>query len=292
MNPAPAPTRARKRRMLDWFIRLAVLVVLGWLFFRWFERANVYQPTRTWWATGAELGIPWEDVRFRTRDGIELSAWFFPAATNAPFRDLAIVVSHGNGGNISHRLSLYRLLHEVGLNVLGYDYRGYGQSTGRPTEEGTYLDGEAALDWLRARGFAETNLVVHGESLGGGIAAELALRRPSLRGLILQSTFTSVPDLGKEVFPILPVRTLGHIHYDTCAKLPSIRVPVLILHSREDTLVRFHHAERNFAAANAPKWLKEIRGDHNDQPDASPDLYAAAVREFLAASAVRSPSNP
>lgn len=268
---------------------LAVTPVLLWFLLRWFERANVYQPTRSWWQDGGALGRPWEDVRFRTRDGIELSGWFFPASSNAPFRDLAVLINHGNGGNLSHRLSLYQLLLDVGVHVFAYDYRGYGRSGGRPTEPGTYLDGEAALDWLGQRGFPESNLVVHGESLGGGVAAELALRRPGLRAIILRSTFGSIPDLGAELFPFLPVRTISRIHYDTRAKLPLIRVPVLILHSREDTLIRFHHAEANFAAANPPKWLREIRGDHNDQPDASPDLYAAAVRDLLSHVAPRPP---
>ena len=269
--------------MLNWLLLLVVAPLMIWAFFRWFERSNVYQPSRTWWATGADLNGPWEDLWLRAADGTELSAWFFPAPARAtsPFRDFAVVISLGNGGIISHRLPLYRVFLEAGLNVLAYDYRGYGRSGGRPTEAGTYADGEAAIDWLKSRGFAEDRILVHGESLGGGIAAELALRRPQLRGLILQSTFTSIPDLGRELFPFLPVRTLSTIAYDTRSKLPRIRVPVLILHSRADTLVRFSHAEANLAAANTPKALREIQGDHNDQPDASPEAFVAAVREFL-----------
>ncbi len=275
--------------MLSVLFWLAVLVVGLGVFFRWFERANVYQPTRTWGATGDQTGLPWEAVEFAAEDGVRLSAWFFPASALGAFRDLAVVMSHGNGGNISHRLPLYQLLHEVGVNVLAYDYRGYGRSEGRPGEAGTYRDAEAAVDWLKSRGFGETNLVAFGESLGGGIASELALRRPGLRGLILASTFTSVPDLGAELFPWLPVRLVSTIAYDTRSKLPRIRVPTLILHSREDTLVRFRHAEANLAAANAPKWLREIGGDHNDQPLASPELYAAAIRMFLTATAPNPP---
>jgi fermentation-respiration switch protein FrsA (DUF1100 family) len=274
------PVRSR-RRMSTWLVLLPLAPVLLWAFFRWFERTNVYHPSRAWWATGAELNRAWDDLWLRTADGVELSAWFFPASGTAEFRDVAVLISHGNGGNLSHRLPLYRLLLDLGVNVLAYDYRGYGRSAGRPTEAGTYADGETALEWLKSKGFAEDRVVVHGESLGGGIAAELALRRPGLRGLILQSTFTSVPDLGCELFPFLPVRTLSTIAYDTRAKLPRIRVPVLFLHSRSDTLIRFAHAESNFAAANAPKTLREIEGDHNNQPEVAPERFAAAVREFL-----------
>jgi fermentation-respiration switch protein FrsA (DUF1100 family) len=269
--------------MWQWLLTLIIAAVALWLFFRWFERANVYQPTPAWWATGDDLRRAWEDVRFKSRDGLELSGWFFPAAADGQFADVVILISHGNGGNISHRLSLYEVLLGIGVNVFTYDYRGYGKSEGRPGEEGTYLDGEAAIEWLNRRGFSDPQIVAHGESLGAAIAAELARRHPRFRGLVLRSTFTSIPDIGVDLFPFLPVRLLSTIRYDTRAKLSEIRVPVLILHSREDTLIRFHHAESNFAAANPPKWLREIRGDHNDQPDASPGAYADAVRELLRA---------
>lgn len=267
--------------MTQALVYLAVGALGFWLFFRWFEIRNVYQGTPSWWADGSELKGPWEDVTFEASDGVRLSGWFFPARTNAAFRDVVVVLSHGNGGNISHRFTLYQLLLEIGVNVFAYDYRGFGHSTGRPSEEGTYLDAEAAVDWLKSRGFAENQVVAHGESLGGGVASELARRRPGLRGLVLQSTFTSMPDIGSEVFPLLPVRTMGRIRYDTQAKLAQIRVPVLILHSRQDTLVRFHHAEKNLAAARSPKWLREIHGDHNDQPETQPEVFAAAIRDFL-----------
>ncbi|MBL9137627.1 MAG: alpha/beta hydrolase [Verrucomicrobiales bacterium] len=265
---------------MGWFLLLGIPLAL-WLFFRWFERVNVYQPSRSWAVTPDALGWRWQDVRFQTADGVELSGWFLPAPDGARHANLAVLVSHGNGGNISHRVSLYELLLDLGLNVFAYDYRGYGQSRGRPTEQGTYRDAEAALEWLQRHGFAKSQILAHGESLGGGIAAELALRHPDLRGLILRSTFTSLPDLGKELFPILPVGLVATIHYDTRSKLPAIRVPVLILHSRDDTLIPFHHAEANFAASTGAKRLAEIRGDHNDQPDASPALYADAIRDWL-----------
>jgi fermentation-respiration switch protein FrsA (DUF1100 family) len=275
------PPRKKRRSMAEWLVLLAAFSAAAWWFLRWFEQANVYHPTASMWANGDALRQPWEEVRLRTRDNLELGAWYFPAPTNAPLRHLVVLISHGNGGNISHRLPTYSLLLELGIHVLAYDYRGYGQSQGKPNEAGTYLDAEAALDWLQTRGFQPTQVVAFGESLGGGIATELAVRHPDLRGLVLQSTFTSLIDLGTELFPILPVRAIARYRYDTLAKLPKVQAPVLILHSRQDTLIPFHHAERNFAAAREPKFLREIHGDHNDQPTVDPHLLSNALREFL-----------
>ena len=270
----------RFRRVGSMAARLAVVAFALFLMLRWFEYKQVYHPTREWGADGSALRVSWEDLTLTTADGVALSAWFFPAPTNSPRRQLAVVVSHGNGGNLSHRLPLYRGLLDTGVNVLAYDYRGYGKSAGRPSEAGTYLDAEAAHAWLVARGFAATNIVAYGESLGGGVATELAGRRP-VAGLILHSTFTNIPDIGAELFPFLPVRWLATIHYDNVAKLPRLKVPVLILHSRDDTLIPFRHAERNLAAANEPRQLAEIAGDHNDAWETDARVIVTALDRFL-----------
>jgi len=272
-------TADTRRRWLKRLAKIALVLLVLLLMLRWFEHKQPYHPSRSFHLTGEELGRPREDVYFETGDGIRLNAWYFPAATLAPHRDLAVIVCHGNGGNISHRLGLYDMLLQAGVSVFAFDYRGYGRSEGRPNEAGTYRDAQAAFDWLGKKGFAGSNVVVYGESLGGGIASELALREP-VGGLILQSTFTSVTDLGAELFPFLPVRTLGSIRYDTRSKLPRIHVPVLLLHSRSDTLIPFHHAKQNFTAANDPKWLVEITGDHNDGIEDAAS-FATALETYL-----------
>jgi uncharacterized protein len=247
---------------------------------RWFEHRQVYHPYAQMEATGRELGRPFEDVYFDTSDGVKLNAWFYPAATNSPRARYVLLLCHGNAGNISHRLQHAAAVLETGAGVFLLDYRGYGRSQGRPNEPGTYLDAQAAHAWLRHRGFAGTNIIAVGESLGGAVATELALREP-LGGLVLLSTFTSVPDLAAELFPWLPARWLGHIQYDTVRKLPNVHVPVAVLHSRTDTLVGFHHAERNFAAANEPKSLAELAGDHNDFIELGRKRYVAGLEKLL-----------
>ena len=245
------------RLVLTLFVLGTFLVIM----LRWFEHKQVYHPSRNMATTGAELGRPFEDVAFKTSDGVNLNGWYFPARTNSSTAPLTFLMCHGNAGNISHRLELCRLLLETGANVFVFDYRGYGLSGGRPSEAGTYRDATAAYEWLERKGCK--HVVVFGESLGGAVAAELCLHERAA-GLILQSTFTSIPDIGAELFPWLPVRWLSSIRYDTLSKLPRIHVPVLVMHSRTDGLIDFRHSERNFAAANQPKLFWEIRGGHND----------------------------
>lgn len=272
--------------MLTGVLTLAVAVIAFRLFFLWFEHANVFHPSRSFRTAVSDHDPRGEEVSFRADDGTALAGWFLPAAPGTSEADTVVLLHHGNGGNVGDRGELYRLLLGLGLNVFAYDYRGFGRSAGRPSESGTVLDASAAADWLIRRGFPENRILSHGESLGGAVAAALAHQRPGLRGLVLQSTFTSMPDIGSEVFPFLPVRLLATVRFDTRSRLPDIRVPVLILHSREDTLIGFHHAVANHQAAREPKWLREIRGDHNDQPEASPEAFAAAYREFLTATAI------
>jgi fermentation-respiration switch protein FrsA (DUF1100 family) len=260
--------------------RLLVFSLVVYLVLRWFEHRQVYQPYAEMEAGGSELGRPFEDVYLATSDGLKLNAWFFPAATNSPRRQLVFLLCHGNAGNISHRQDHAGALLETGAAALLFDYRGYGRSQGKPGEAGTYLDAQAAHAWLRQKGFEATNILALGESLGGGIASELALRE-TVGGLILQSTFTRITDVGAELFPWLPVRWLARIKYDTHSKLPQIKVPVLIMHSRGDSLIGFHHAEKNFAAANEPKTLWEIGGDHNEFLEADRARYVEGLNRSL-----------
>jgi fermentation-respiration switch protein FrsA (DUF1100 family) len=269
----------RRRKITKTLIELLVTCLLIVFMLRWFEHSQVYHPDRVLTATGAELSRPFEDVHFTASDGIELNGWFFPASTNSHRRRLAALVCHGNAGNISHRLDICIALLATGVNVFVFDYRGYGRSQGRPSEEGTYRDAKAAYQWLRQKGFPGTNIIAFGESLGGGVATELAARE-LIGGLVLQSTFTSIPDMGAELFPWLPVRWLGTIRYDTRSKLPRLKVPVLVMHSPDDELVRFRHGQRNFAVTNEPKLFWELRGDHNN-PLGDTKHFIAGMERFL-----------
>jgi fermentation-respiration switch protein FrsA (DUF1100 family) len=269
--------QGRKR----WKTIAKLLAVCPFLFtmLRWFEHSQVYHPDRILTATGAELGRPFEDVWFKAKDGVELNGWFFPSNTNSPRASVAVLLCHGNAGNIGYRLDMCQALLDCGVNVFVFDYRGFGRSRGRPSEEGTYLDAQGAYQWLQQKGFGPTNIIAYGESLGGGVTAELAMRE-TLGGIILQSTFCSIPDIGAELFPWLPVRLMSSIKYDTCRKLPRLRIPVLIMHSQVDGLIGFHHAQKNFSVANDPKLFWELNGDHNN-PVSEPKHFAAGIDKFL-----------
>lgn len=201
---------------------LAPFVAYGIL--RWFEQRQVFQPYRPFAAEGNELGAPWEDVWLTAADGVRLNAWHF-RASNAPAAEQEVfLVCHGNGGNISHRLDIYGVLLDLGRDVLAFDYRGYGRSDGKPSEKGTYLDAQAAFGWLRQQGYRPEHIIVLGESLGGGVATELAAREAP-GGLILQSTFTSIPDLAAGSFPGCPRGFWGRFATTTSRDCPICAFP-------------------------------------------------------------------
>ena len=274
-----ASPHVQPRTRLIKLVPFTALLVVVLTMLRWFEHRQVYMPDSRIEVESAALGRPCEDVFFTAADGVRLNGWFFPA--NSPRGHLAILLLHGNAGNISHRLNYCQAWLELGVSVLLFDYRGYGRSEGRPDEEGTYRDAQAADQWLVKKGFAPDHIIALGKSLGGGIASELAVRE-TIGGLILQNTFTSIPDVGTEIFPFLPVRWLAKIRYDTHSKLPRVRVPVLVAHSRQDELIGFHHGERNFAAANEPKMFLELQGGHNESLEGTGRAaYLAGLEKYL-----------
>jgi fermentation-respiration switch protein FrsA (DUF1100 family) len=273
-----APKSGKRSNLLSVFVGLFSIVFGGCQSGgrAWVQQKLMYFPTRDITRTPAFIPLPFEEVRLKTEDGIGLHAWFIPHAKSGR----VVLICHGNGGNIGHRIDLCELLHDAGLNVFLFDYRGFGRSEARPDELGTYSDAFAAYDWLREKGFADKQILLLGESLGGAVAADLAARtQPG--GLILQSTFTSMTAIGRQVYFFLPVGWLCTFKYDTLSKLGRIHCPVLIMHGRSDKLIPFQHAEKLFAAANEPKLLRELPGNHNTALGADPAIYTKAVADFL-----------
>lgn len=249
-----------------------------------FQAGFVYfpdTPTRQVEISPDAAGLPFETLRIATEDGETLDGWHVPA----PDARATLLFFHGNAGNIGHRVEMIALFHSLGLNVLIIDYRGYGRSTGKPSEAGTYRDAEAAWRYLtETRHVPAGDIVLFGESLGGAVAAQLA-QRHAPRALVLYAAFTSLPDMAREFYPYLPTGLLARYRYDTRAALIGLRCPLLILHSKEDEIVPYRQAQQLLAAAPEPKRLVELRGGHNDAPFVSRERFAQGVAEFLQVSA-------
>ena len=224
----------------------------------------------------ASVGLDFRELRFRAADGVELHGWLL----QAPSARGAILFCHGNAGSIEHRLEAGSALVAMGFSVLLFDYRGYGASQGEPSEEGTYLDATAAYEQLLAQGFAPGAIVVHGESLGAGVALELATQR-EVAAVVAESAFTSVPDLGARIYPWLPVRLLARHRYENRAKVGKLGVPLLLIHSPMDEIVPFDHARTLLEAARDPKELLVTEAGHNDGGFLRRAEWRAAVQRFL-----------
>ena len=266
-----------------WLVACAFLLggaLVAWRGIAWFERANLYFPMKPTAADPRMLGLSFETVWFDTADGERLFGWFLPAP-KAGSDALTVLFFNGNAGNISYRLEKAAILHAMGVNLFLFDYRGYGNSSGRPSEAGLYADAEAAVRVLtETRGVSPERLIFFGESLGAAVAVETALHHPCA-GVILESAFTSTADMARRLFPILPLHRVVTQHFDTVSKIGRLTEPMLIVHSRDDEIVPYAMAAALRDAAGGRATLATIRGGHNDAYRVNLGAYQSAVEGFL-----------
>lgn len=223
------------------------------------------------------VDLTYETVQLTTEDGLQLHGWFIPGVE----KQQTLLFCHGNAGNITHRLDSLFLFHTLGYSVLIFDYRGYGRSEGKPSEAGLYMDVEAAWDYLvQTRRIPAADIVLFGRSLGAAVAAWLATRQ-NPGGLILESAFTSIPDMAAELYPLLPARWLCKMRFATEDFLLHVSCPVLIVHSTEDEMIPFVHGERLFAAARPPKEFLRMQGSHNSGFMRSGHHYREGICRFI-----------
>jgi fermentation-respiration switch protein FrsA (DUF1100 family) len=234
-------------------------------------------------STPREHGMDYEQLAMATPDGEKLDTWFVPAQ----HAHGVVLFLHGNAGNLSHRMDSIAMFHRLGYAVLIFDYRGYGRSSGKPSEAGLHLDAETAWAYLtRARGIAPNSIILFGESLGGALAAHLAMReRPG--ALALSSVLTSVPDLAADLYPWLPARWLARLRYDTRAALARADCPVLVAHSPDDEIIPFRHGQELYVAASEPKVFLTLAGGHNDGFIFMREHWVEALAGFLRQHIVR-----
>jgi len=234
-------------------------------------------PDRRLHSNPSSIDLEYENVNLTTDDGVSIHSWFIPN-NKTP---VTILFSHGNAGNIADRLDSIRIFYELGLNILIYDYRGYGQSTGKISEAGTYLDNRAAWDYLlQVKKIPPEHIILFGRSLGAAMASQLAGQvRPG--AVILESASTSIPDMAAALYPWLPIRWLTRFKYDNLRHVQGLSSPVLVVHSQDDELIPYSHGQQIFAQAPEPKMLLTLQGGHNDGFMLSYVDYSIGLQTFL-----------
>ena len=269
-----------KRSVLIFVEILAVLYIaysaLG-LALYFMQPGFLYSPVREVSYTPEELGLDFEKVIFKSSDGLTLSGWYIPAKNLEP----TVLFCHGSGGNMTHCLDTINILYNMGVNCFIFDYRGYGNSDGKPSEEGTYLDVRAAYKWLtEEKKISPDDIIVFGRSLGGSIATQLA-SKVKAGALIIESAFTSYVDIGSKFYPYMPVRWFARFSYRTIDYVKKVHCPVMIIHSRTDETIPFEFGLELYEAANEPKEFVEIFGSHNDGFLVSSEVYKNAWTKCL-----------
>jgi len=266
-------------------IYLAFITVLIMIIPKFIEKKLIFHPDRSNDHTTPDAyDIEYDDVTFRTEDGLNLNGWFIPGKKSSPDDDLhTLLWFHGNSGNINRRLDNIKMLHDrVPVNVFIFDYRQYGMSEGKISEKGTYIDSRAALAYLRSRSDVNNETIIFfGRSLGSAISVELAVKEKCC-ALILETPFTSIKEMGKKLYPYLPFTFFLRTKYDTLSKIGDIKVPTLIMHGDKDELVPIEHGKILYEKANDPKEFYTIPGAmHNDTHIVGAEEYFDVIRDFV-----------
>jgi len=255
-----------------------LVVVLVCLCYQKIEAFFIYYPDTAFESVPQDWHLSYEEIWFDTEDGVRLHGWFFPLKGEAP----VILFCHGNAGNISHRIDNVRRLLEQQLQVFIFDYRGYGKSSGKPSEAGLYLDGQAAYDFLtHNRHIAPGKIIPFGRSLGAAVAVEIALRR-QVSALIIESAFTSTKEMAKTMLLFKPFAFFLPPHFNNLEKISRIPVPKLLCHGEKDEIVPFSMGRKLFQTAHEPKIFFPIKGaGHNDTYLVGGNAYFQTLAAFV-----------
>jgi fermentation-respiration switch protein FrsA (DUF1100 family) len=266
-------------RIFIQFVCLILILYLGFVFCLYFYQYHLIFPSRKKITkTPQDHDLKYEKVIFTTKDNIQISAWYLPQE-NA---QRTILFLHGNYGNLSYHLFHMEQLAELNVNLFIFDYRGYGQSSGKTTEQGTYLDAQAAWDYLiKQRGTKPQDIIIYGHSMGGGVASYLASKVQN-SALILESTFSTLEKLVQDSYKLILAKYLLRVKYDSQKNLTNYHGRVLIIHSINDETIPFKHAKALYDAANMPKKLVKLHGPHNECIDYNRTKYLKEIQNFLA----------
>jgi uncharacterized protein len=265
---------------IHWVYLIALVVILAvctYLFYPSVESFFIYFPQSRFDFSPEEFRLQYKEAYFNTEDGKRLHGWFFPAGKDGP----VILHLHGNAGNISHRLDLVQPFLRKGLSVFLVDYRGFGKSSGRPSETGLYQDGIAAWSYLvEKERIAPERIMLHGHSIGAAVAIEVALQK-RVRGLVIESAFTSTKDMAKTMALFALFSPVFPAHYNNLEKIRRVPVPKLIVHGDRDEIVPFAMGQKLFEAAVDPKFFYPVKdAGHNDVFIVGGEKYFELFAEF------------
>jgi fermentation-respiration switch protein FrsA (DUF1100 family) len=280
-NDSQASAFSKEYKGRGMISRISLIILIGGVFIfgylRYFEKKGIYYPTKEIVFTPADIGLKYKDIFFETEDNLKLNGWFIPIDNPRG----TLLFCHGNAGNISHRIEIIEIFHKLGLNVFIFDYRGYGKSQGNPSEEGLYKDAQAAYQYILSRqDIDKKRIVIYGKSIGANIATDLA-SKVEAAAFISEGGFTSAYDMGRRLFPYLPIRWIITVKFNALEKIRNISAPKLIIHSRDDEIVPFEMGEKLFAAAAQPKEFYQMQGTHNEAIFAVREEYSSRIDSFL-----------
>ena len=248
------------RRTSGWLLTLALVYMVFISSLGLMQKRLMYFPDAARFVPSEWALKELEPLEVTTEDGLKITSWYHPAQSRGKF---TIVFFQGNAGHLGYRNYKVRPWLDAGYGVLMVGYRGFG-NPGSPSEEGLYADARAAVDALRDRGIKEKAMVFYGESMGTGVATQMATEYDT-SGLILESPYTSVPDVGADRYPLVPVHWLLRDVYNSLDKIKDVHVPLLILHGDIDHVVPTKFGKQLFAAANEPKKFELVAdAGHND----------------------------
>jgi len=240
------------------------------------QRQLIYHPFRQILATPEAVGLKFHEIKLKSPDGVEFMVWFIPAESSV----VSAVYFHGNAENVSNSIDRYQMLHDLGVNVYAFEYRGYAGSMGTPSEDAIAQDLTTFSEYLTESLPAGAKIILLGRSLGGGVAAIFATIH-AVDGIIFESTFNRMVDVGRKAFPYLPISLLLRERYDSEAIVRSLNTPVLVVHSRDDEVIPFELGRKLFDAAAGEKSFAEIEGSHNGGYEISEPILRKAYRDFL-----------
>lgn len=258
------------RRAGGWIGTLFLVYVVFILSLGMMQKYFLYHPDPTRFVPSAWALKEMEPIDAKTEDGLIITSWYRPAQAKDKF---TVVFFQGNAGHLGLRNFKVRPWLDAGYGVMMIGYRGFG-NPGSPSEEGLYMDADAAIGELHKRGVTDKAMVFYGESIGTGVAVQMATEY-AISGLILESPYTSIPDVGANRYPLVPVHLLLRDRFDSINKIKDVHMPLLILHGQEDHVIPVKFGKQLFEAANEPKQIEYIEGaDHQD-------VYTLRVQEIV-----------